>query len=211
MSLSDFGWVKYPFGALVVLAFVTVLGLPYAVMARRRLPAYCLLLTPHVGMAVLVLGVTWYAFLGEPLRWWLLYLVALLVLAGVAFRERGSLRPVRPGLRATALGLLPWLLGIGMATAVLLPALSSAVLPPGLVTSFTLTNNDVGSYVAEASNMAKAGFDNAGLYFHWTPGSDPASTFAARQDHTGGNAFMAAVAAILGQPVWKVGEIAEMF
>lgn len=209
MTIQELGWIKYPLATFVVLAFVTVLGLPYAALVRKRLPNHCLLLGPHVGMALLVVGVSWYGFLGTRLPGWLLYVVALtaLAIAVALVIERSSAPKLLD--RAFARYALPWTIGVLIATIFMLPAISSSVLPPSYVTSFAVSNNDLGSYIAEAANMADAGFDSSGYWYGWNAGTSP-STMAAKTDHTGANALLASVSAVLHQPVWKIATISLM-
>ena len=218
MSPSDLYWLKYPVAAFGLIGFVAVLGLPAFLVLRRRVPSWALMLAPNLGMAWAIVLVSWYARLGTSLPWWVVWGAFALVLIGLGVAAvRGDLLgTLRAGYRgpraaaATTLGLVaPWVLGIAAVTAFLLPVISSPFQPAGYVTAYTFGNNDIGMYVTYASNIVRAGFADAGLYFAWNPGTNP-SLAAASTDHAGASALLAFNAVTLGAPVWKIAEVSIM-
>lgn len=218
MSASDLAWLKYPAATITLIVFFLLLGLPAMAIARRRLPSWGYLLTPVLGMAWGIVLVSWYARLGEALETWLVYGVLLLAVAafGIWAVRSGALASARSAYEgprattATAMGLAgPWLVGVGLVTLFMLPMITSEFQQPGFLTVFTFGNADIGSYVGEATNVAKAGFANAGYYVDWNPGSDP-STLSADVDHTGANALLALCSVIFSSEVWKIGQVTIM-
>ena len=218
MSLSDIYWLKYPIATAALIAFLAVLGAPGYLVVRRRLPPLAAILAPNIGLAWAIVLVSWYARLGTALHWWVVWgafalVVVGLVVAAVRSNLLGTLRAEYRGPRAaasTALGYAaPWLLGITAVTIFLLPMIASPFQPKGFVTSFTFDNADLGSYIGEASNVLRAGYDNAHLYFDWNAGTNP-STFAAKTDHAGASSLLAFSARALTAPVWKIAQIAVM-
>ena len=218
MDASDLYWLKYPVTTACLIAFLTVIGLPAFAIVRRRLPDWGLLLAPNLGLAWAIVLVSWYARLGETLHWWVVWAafaaaaaasIVIAIRAGVP--ERLSASP--PSLRSAAGEALryggPWALGVAFVTAFLVPVITSPFEPSGFVTTFTLGNNDLGSYIAEATNVAKAGFANAGLFHGWDPGTSP-STFSANVDHTGADSLLALFGTAVGRPIWKVAQLGIM-
>jgi hypothetical protein len=218
MSLSDVYWLKYPVATAALIAFLAVLGIPGYLVLRRLLPPWAAILAPNIGLAWTIVLVSWYARLGTALRWWVVWgafalVVVGLVVAAVRSSLLGTLRAEYRGARIAASTAFsyatPWLLGITAVTIFMLPMIASPFQPKGFVTSFTFANADLGSYVGEATNVVKAGFADAGLYFDWNPGTN-ANTFGASTDHTGASALLALSSATLGAPVWKVGQVSIM-
>lgn len=218
MSLSDVYWLKYPVAALVLIGLVGILGLPPFLIVRRRVPSWALMLAPNLGIAWVIVLASWYARLDTSLPWWVVWGTFALILIGLGVASvRGALlSTLRAGYRgprgaaATTLGLVaPWVLGVAAVTAFLLPMVSSPFQPAGYVTAYTFGNNDIGTYVAYASNIVRAGFGDAGLYYGWNPGTN-ASLGSASTDHAGASALLAFNAVTLGAPVWKVAEISIM-
>jgi hypothetical protein len=218
MHPSALYWLKYPVATACLIAFLTVIGLPAFAIVRQRLPDWGLLLVPILGLAWAIVLVSWYARLGEALHWWVVWAafaasaaasIVIAIRVGVLARLRAS----PPSLRTAAAAALsyggPWALGVAFVTAFLVPVITSPFQPSGFMTTFTLGNNDLGSYIAEATNVAKAGFANAHLFYGWDPGTNP-SAFSANVDHTGADSLLALFGTAVGGPVWKVGQLAMM-
>jgi hypothetical protein len=212
-SLTELTWVKYPIAVACVIVYLTIVGLPYVFASTRKLPSYFLILTPNLGMATVITAASLYGFVGSAVSPLLVYAFAFVfaALAALLLVRNGSVKwdrqSLRQSLRAAGGSVAwPWTLGIALVTIFMYPAIS---LGHGYMTTFVTSNNDVGSYLAEATNFAVSGFRNAGYWFGWDGGSD-ASTLAAKTDHTGVSAILAAIAALFGQPVWKVGTVTMM-
>lgn len=219
MSFSDIAWIKYPAATLALVVVYAILGLPTYALLRSRLPRWCLLLTPMFGIGWAIFLVSWYARLGWELPMWLadaLVLVAGAISFAWLWRSgflAAGMRALRSDWRAAAHDAwgvaFPWIVGLAAVTAFMLPVISSPFATPGFLTSFTFGNADIGAYIGEATNVQRAGFDDAGLYYGWNAGSNP-STFSADQDHTGANALLAYSGSVLGQDVWKIAQIVLM-
>lgn len=219
MSPSDLAWLKYPAATLALVVVFAILGAPFYVLMRRRLPAWAIVLTPMLGIAWAIFLVSWYARLGIELPTWLTRGFVMLTLAGMLVwgwrtgalaAARDSVRADwRASMRAVWAVTLPWVVGIAAVTAFMLPVLTSPFATPGFLTSFTFGNADIGAYIAQATNLQRAGFDNANLFYGWNAGSDP-STFSADQDHTGANSLLATSASVLGTDVWKIAQLVLM-
>lgn len=219
MSASDLAWLKYPAATSALIAVFAILGAPTFMLLRRRMPAWAVVLTPMFGIAWAVFLVSWYAKLGVALPTWLTRSAVVIALAGTlawtwrtgalaAARERVR-TDVRGAARAAWAVALPWVVGLAAVTAFMVPVITSPFATPGFLTSYTFSNADIGAYIAQATNLQMAGFDNAELFYGWNAGSDP-STFSADQDHTGANALLATSASILGTDVWKIAQIVLM-
>lgn len=212
---ADLAWVKYPLAAIVVTVFLAMLGLIPMLWARRSLPEWGTLLTPLLGMAWLSVGLSWYAHLHWPLRTWALWLLAIACLTVVATRiyRRHSKAEIRALLsdrrelaRAAWDSSGPWLAGIAVIALCMVPIFEAQPGSSGFLTTFTLANNDVGTYVAEATNLARSGFGNAGVFFAYNPGTG--DRFAASYDHTATQVYLAAVSSVLGGSAWKTAQVA---
>ncbi|MBJ7329667.1 MAG: hypothetical protein JHC95_07215 [Solirubrobacteraceae bacterium] len=218
MSLSDLAWLKYPIATAVLVVIFGLVGLPMVALLRNRMPRWAAALAPLYGIGIVMLTVSWYARLGWALPTWLVWLVVVATGGGTtlwAWRS-GELARLRADLgdRRGALGTvwglsLPWIVGIAAATVFMVPMITSTFTQPGFLTVFTFGNADVGAYVGEATNVQLAGYDNAGLYDMWNPGSE-VSGFSADQDHTGANSLLAFSASALGSDVWKTAQIVLM-
>ena len=219
MTLSELAWLKYPAAVVALLVVFAIVGLPLYALTRRRLPPWGVLLTPIFGISIVAVLFSWYGRLGLELYTWLAQAVVVFSLvvslvwawrSGLLARGRSSLREGRGGLRSAWGVALPWVVGVAAATAFMTPMVTSPFIPAGYITVFTTFTADVGAYVAEATNVQRSGFDDAGLFYGWNAGSNHPTGFSADQDHTGANALLAFSASVLGSEVWKIGQVAIM-
>lgn len=215
-------WLDYPFGVLLVLLILGLAGLPIAAtLAGRDLSM--LGLAPVYGLCVFAIAETWFALTSMPMnRLFVLAATALLCLLGAAtvLHRHGRLQVAqrRPdGGRIWLRIQLPdwsprsysafawqrlvdnagWLLAIVVVTLFVLPMITSAMLPPGFLTSFTSANYDLGTYIAEATNLQAAGNGDAGIY------AFPIGEFG-KYDHPAAHSLLAVIATVFGLPVWKI-------
>lgn len=146
------------------------------------------------GIAVVVIGSTWWAYTGNSIRpvSWLLVVLAIVgsLFVGLDLVRGEGLRPL---LFAVA--------GVGLAVGISLlqywPVFESGYLPESS-TAFTNANNDIAIYVVQSDNVVHSGFDEfdriSGVAVGaWTKG-----------DHTGTSTSYAVFADLLREPTWRV-------
>lgn len=213
-------WLIYPFTLTVSVTFFALVGLPIAaILARKSRILLCL--APIFGMSILAIAGSWYSLLERPMNRPTLVTTAIvlglvgLVLLWRDYQRTSSLaHPDRPSSesRARAIKLLgvvlaPWGIGIVVLTFFILPIITMDLLAGGFLTSFTSENNDLGSYILQATNLQQAGFGPTEILKEVAVEEVGSIGDLARFDHTGASALMAANAVFLGMPVWKTATI----
>lgn len=215
-------WLVYPLLLLGVVAFYCALGLPMAALLARRSSIF-ISFAPIFGFALLSIAGSWYALLEVKMnRLALVFSVAVALLVGIWIllmdgRSRVTESGVRTNkgpdarqIRGYLVALAPVLVGIAGLTFFVIPMVTSELLQSGFVTSFTSDNNDLASYILQATNVAQAGFGPTELL------ADPdfiefgSLGDLARYDHTGASALLASTSVMFGLPVWKVATVSVL-
>jgi len=212
----------YPFLLLGVVAFYCALGLPVAALLARR-SLYFLSFSPIFGFALLSIAGSWYALLEVQMnRAALIVTVVAALLVGVwILRMDGSFGVAESGartakatvgaqIRGYLLAFMPVIIGILGLTFFVMPMITSELLESGFVTSFTSDNNDLASYILQATNVAQAGFGPTEILVDPDLIGFGSLGDVARYDHTGASALLASTSVMFGLPVWKVATVSVL-
>ena len=217
-----FDWLIYPALIAAVTVLYGLIGLPYAALLARY-SKVLLCLAPIFGLSVLAIAGSWYSLLERPMSLQaLLLVVALSGVTGVVilYRQYRRSDPASPGrpfrsAAASAAQLIgsctaPWVVALVAITIFITPIVTMPILHGGFLTSFTSMNNDLASYILQATNLQQAGFGPTD--FLVDPDFPQIGSLGdlARYDHTGASSLLASTALAFGIPVWKIASIAVL-
>ena len=217
-----FDWLIYPALIAAVTVLYGVIGLPYAALLARY-SKVLLCLAPIFGLSVLAIAGSWYSLLERPMsRPLLLLVVAVSGFMGVLilfrqYRRSDSAWPGCPfrSAASSAIQLIgsctaPWVVALVAITIFITPIVTMPILHGGFLTSFTSMNNDLASYILQATNLQQAGFGPTD--FLVDPDFPQIGSLGdlARYDHTGASSLLASTALAFGIPVWKIASVAVL-
>ena len=211
-----FDWLIYPALMATTPCFYAAVGLPFAaILARHSRVLLCL--APIFGMSILAIVGSWYSLLEQPMNRPALLVAAVILgvtgltmlLRNVRFvahrlgRSISDVVTVRAAARVFGVVATPWFIAIAALTIFVLPIITTELLAGGFVTSFTSANNDLASYILQATNLQQAGFGPTEMIRDVDLPMVGSVGDLARFDHTGASALLASTAVFWGMPVWK--------
>jgi hypothetical protein len=199
-----FGLVEYFGAVLCLIVAFAVVGLSALLLARSHMrftPKELVLLTPIVGIAIVVIPMTILASYevgidSVSIRSLLVVVTSLALILTLVNREIDQIKDL---LRSCFRETYVWLLGIVVGFAPYFSLMLTSEFPLGFGTSATWTNNDLGIYIQMATNVSQSGVADAGLITGWNAG------LQASFDHPGSHALFASISGILDRQPYQLG------